>query len=167
MDTNQLICAIDCDEFLKSRVGVFPLDLIPKNIVRGACICNIDTHDKPGRHWVALYKNGKTCEFFDSYGKPPLEYSRLFKAFYGNNTVLFNSIDLQSENTNVCGYYSLFYLILRMRGYSMKDILNHFDVNNTLNNDLLVYKLITNAFPYCIGSEFGKLRQRSECKKYL
>ena len=65
MDTNQLSCAVNCDKRLRQIVvGIFPSDLTPTNVHTGACIVNTDTHDKAGKHWIALYKDSYTCEFF-------------------------------------------------------------------------------------------------------
>ena len=43
--------------FGKQYRGTFPVDRLPK-LQRGqCCILNLDTSDKPGSHWVAVYKH--------------------------------------------------------------------------------------------------------------
>lgn len=50
--------------------GVFPYDVLPKLKNGQSAIINTDAHDKPGTHWVAIYKKGKNLYyFFDSYGR--------------------------------------------------------------------------------------------------
>ena len=50
--------------------GVYPIDLLPKR-QQGVYVINLDKHDEPGSHWVAVYDDGKIGEYFDSYGLPP------------------------------------------------------------------------------------------------
>ena len=55
--------------------GVFLLNTLPKKPNKKECgIVNFDKSSGDGTHWVALYKNGKTKIYFDSYGvQPPIE----------------------------------------------------------------------------------------------
>lgn len=58
--------------------GVFPSDELPKSpskTTTAAYIVNTDPHDKPGKHWLALWVENGVCEIMDSYGMP-LEYYR-------------------------------------------------------------------------------------------
>ena len=53
--------------------GVFASDRLPKEKdtqVRSAYIVNVDTHDKPGLHWVSIFVENDHCEVFDSNGLP-------------------------------------------------------------------------------------------------
>ena len=36
-------------------------------------IMNLDPSDKPGSHWVAVYINGDSIEYFDPLAGPPSE----------------------------------------------------------------------------------------------
>ena len=61
--------------FDKQYRGTFPVDRLPK-LQRGqCCILNLDTSDKPGSHWVAVYKskdlraNNSNLHIYDSFGR--------------------------------------------------------------------------------------------------
>ena len=48
--------------------GVFAADTIPKKFIY--CIANLDTHDKPGSHWVAIARTmGDEYMVYDSFGR--------------------------------------------------------------------------------------------------
>jgi len=49
--------------------GVFASDMVPKNF--RFCITNVDTHDKPGSHWVAIASLGRQKGYlvYDSFGR--------------------------------------------------------------------------------------------------
>ena len=53
--------------------GVFPSDRLPTRPEEDeplGYIVNIDTHDQPGSHWVALWTNDGYCTVMDSFGIP-------------------------------------------------------------------------------------------------
>ena len=50
--------------------GVFPIDLLPSR-QKGSYVINLDEHDQPGSHWVAVYDDGDKVEYFDSFGVRP------------------------------------------------------------------------------------------------
>ena len=69
----------------------------------------------PGEHWLAVYNK----EYSDSFGNPPQD-KRMVKFLEAN--VTYNSVSLQQVLTNACGFYCVYYLIERARGYSVDDI---------------------------------------------
>jgi len=74
MNTNQLLKCIQEDSILKKQCsGVYPMDKIPKfDGFPDSFILNLDPHDLPGSHWIAVFINHeKIGEFFDSYGNKP------------------------------------------------------------------------------------------------
>jgi len=102
------------DEFVKCRVtcpSIF--------------VCNTDNADQAGTHWIAIFvsKLGK-CEYFDSYGLPPLFEDLTSKLLSIDKKFIYNDTVLQSNNTNVCGIYSIVFLQLKCRGYSLSRILD-------------------------------------------
>ena len=61
----------------KNYIGTFARELLLNCLpLKRKCglIINTDTHDLPGKHWIAIYlgENGGR-EYFDSYGLPPLQ----------------------------------------------------------------------------------------------
>ena len=89
------------------------------NIRKIGIIFNLDPHDKPGSHWVAVFLNHdkKTIYYFDSYGEKP---ERQIKKFI--NTVIDQSRSLGHkykylENKkrhqfghSECGMYSMYFI---------------------------------------------------------
>lgn len=152
-------------------LGVFPLDFRGKRggnmcVIREMCtftltefvqtgktdfgmVINLDTHDKTGSHWVAMYgcvdmhahKFG--LSFFDSTGRKPdceiLEFMKEIKNevefLFPNDKHTFkvksNPKKYQHKNTE-CGMYSMLYIIacLETRDKTYKHTRNQFDVYN-------------------------------------
>ena len=57
--------------------GTVPCDKLPRHPDKSkptGYIVNIDPHYLPGKHWIALWTNGKTCEVMDSYALPLSTY---------------------------------------------------------------------------------------------
>lgn len=121
--------------------GVYPSDRVPGN--PGIMVVNLDTHDKPGTHWVAIYiKSDRSYgEYFDSFGRAP--DSRLF-VFMNSNCCqwVHNRIQLQSAASECCGHYTVMYCIYRVRrGSDMDKFVAHF-TKDTGFNDLIVRKAV-------------------------
>lgn len=58
--------------FIDNYKGTFARDHIP-NLNNGeSSIINLDTSDKNGSHWIALYKYNNQLYFYDSFGRPNL-----------------------------------------------------------------------------------------------
>ena len=106
-------------------------------------IFNLDSHDKPGSHWVALFinNNKKEIYYFDSYGEPiPLSIKKLVKNIQKqgreNNMdykYLYNNIRHQYKNSE-CGMYCLYFIISLLKNKSFDYFLN-----NTIS-DYYVFK---------------------------
>ena len=108
-------------------LGVSPSDCLPSSMLKCTnprltngksalalcCILNVEPVFMGGSHWVAFFReaNSYVMEFFDSFGYPP--------SFYGfhlqENTRVFNHYHLQSNESVLCGEYSLIFLFLRSR----------------------------------------------------
>jgi len=84
-----------------------------------AIIQNIDDANRPGTHWVAYYlttkkkftPNGKNFiyfDFFDSYGERPEFYDLEIPP--EGRIQNYNRTSLQSEDSSLCGQYSLHFL---------------------------------------------------------
>ena len=118
--------------------GVYPIDMLP-NRQEGAYVINLDKHNEPGSHWVAVFDDGNRVEYFDSYGIAPS-----IPSFMGPDAV-YSSITLQPLYSNACGFYCVYYIIHRARGVSMHDILlllsrldSHYVVKNLVYSNYSV-----------------------------
>ena len=155
MDTAQLKRVLATDD----RVREVFRDVLPRNHVPSprtlspdgspvGYILNTDPCQQPGEHWVCLYidSNGRG-EYFDSYGLPPLHPDVTRALDQGTQTWTWNTRRLQSLDTAVCGQYTVFYALHRVRGYTMADIVHLFPRDNTPeDNDTLVYDFVYRHF---------------------
>ena len=100
--------------------GVVPcceIEQFKKHDVVGL-IVNTDPHDKPGAHWIGLYKKGKTLNFFDSFGREMQEFTepfaRIMKDFASGCKVESNKRQYQNDFTDTCGRWTLYYILSRI-----------------------------------------------------
>lgn len=120
-------------------LGTFPIDfqdVIPeairdlKRLKRDSAVkqigvvLNLDKHDQPGSHWVAVLidRKKRTLEYFDSFAdETPEEVYEFHQNHFPSYTLLENTIMHQREN-NECGNYSINFLVQRMSGRSFDDV---------------------------------------------
>ena len=105
--------------------------LYNKGITKLGIVFNLDAHDKPGSHWVALFSdvNKGGVYYFDSYGlEPPKEVKVLMnkltkqgKSFNSGMRKYSNNIRHQYKNSE-CGVYSMHFIIKLLEGSSFKHI---------------------------------------------
>jgi hypothetical protein len=126
---------------------VYAKDALPtrkyKNFPK-AVIANTHASHQPGEHWVAFYfENRGEGEYFDSFGLPPVhnKFVQFLNKNAGRKCWTFNTMCLQSLNSRTCGLYCLLYIGLRCRGYDLNYVLDVFD-NDTRMNDQLVTEYV-------------------------
>lgn len=124
--------------------GVFPREMTKLTNFKmypGCCIANIDKSTQPGKHWVAFYVSSPyDYEFFDSYGLSPSDYGFNYELC---NPTSFNSLTLQSELSNTCGHFCLYFLHSKSIGFPMSIILRSFSLVNLRWNDKLLRKFVS------------------------
>ena len=107
------------------------------NITPSAYPCmyvkNTSPSSKPGQHWVGFYcLDSNSCEFFDPMGYSVQTYPDLLPPV---PTILeSNPYQLQSEYTYSCGMYVVVFMFLRVKGYSLKKIVNDYFSSNVQHN---------------------------------
>lgn len=130
--------------------GVFPADKIPKALGRPAgIIANTDDHKHNGSHWIGIYINKKGHGiFFDSYGLPPKVH--FFRDRLRKNTVTYtwNTRQLQSFNSKVCGQFCIMFLYYMKKGYSLNSFCELFTSNHQ-KNDLIVTRFYNKIKEKC------------------
>lgn len=150
LNNNQLDYLADLNPHLR-RVfeGAIACDELPEQISMSpkAYIVNTDTKDKPGRHWLGVWTEGRVCEIMDSYGMP-LEYYEKDSTYITEfakrfQTVKRSSKTLQSLFSKSCGDYALLYLFFKAEGKSMQDFLKHFSDKDYVRNDRIVGEWLT------------------------
>lgn len=140
-------------------------NLIEENKTKLCMVINLDKHDMPGSHWVALYSNIKQNQiyFFDSFAKKPnkriikfIRYLLTYMYNTMNNTnlslnaflerhhssnefdVRFNKIQHQFKDTE-CGVYSMNFLIRLIEGETFDEIVNTITLDDEMNENRKVY----------------------------
>lgn len=162
MNTSQLECMIDCDPMLRDNViGVYGADQLPLRRFRKAYgfIANTRPYPLPG-HWCAFYDDGLGhVMFFDSYGRIPSQNSVYFERWIHRmaTTVQMNRVQIQSDDSTVCGLYCIMFLRHLLNGDTLDDFIQSFDSNNTLANDSFIYRVVTHAYSCCFGKNSGQI----------
>ena len=127
--------------------GVFPIDKLPSIESYPSClIMNNQSSKQKGEHWLSIYfnKHGH-CEFFDSFGKSPAFYGVLQYLKKYSTRIVYNRSMIQSNVSEYCGLYCVFFLIFKIKGHSMKFYKNLFK-KNPISNDLMFSKWIDKYF---------------------
>ncbi len=114
--------------------NALPYDTIQKDKFY---IINLDDDDGMGTHWTCVLHNDGSVFYFDSCGGPPSIQILSFTKKYKNNRI-YNLLQLQNLNSNLCGYYCL-YVIHMMVFNKLKflDVLNNFTTNTEYNDDVI------------------------------
>lgn len=107
--------------------------MLKKNKTKLGVVFNLDPHDQPGSHWVALYGDfvNNMIFYFDSYGvEPPEEVitlmKRLQKQGLDNNKnikLMINKVRHQYKGSE-CGVYSINFIVKLLEGENYKKIMN-------------------------------------------
>lgn len=130
--------------------GVYAIDKIPKKVKSKPAmyVINTDKSNKPGQHWLAIYFSSTGCaEFFDSYGRAPSKYTGLSKFLKLNSKcMIYNTKQIQSSFTGVCGQYCCVFLSTRCKQKSMKNFVKLFNTQNRLENDIKIKQLFKKEF---------------------
>lgn len=123
--------------------GVFAAnDLFNLNISNGLYIVNTDERGEPGSHWCVFYFDNHESEFFDSMGQPPEFYHAYFKDYLAvqKKPYKYNRTQLQSERSNICAMFCIYYCYLHSRGNALRNIVER------CQNDEHVFDFVTEKF---------------------
>jgi|GEM_PF-2026801 len=148
MNSTQIRCILT-NNIPGFEVGVFASDqlrYIQSN--KFAIVVNSDDSSKPGTHWLAIFRDGKQIEFFDSFSFPPSFYSinilRFLKKY--NRKFKTSNYQVQSNFSVMCGHFCVYFLINRSLGISFKEIIHSFSKSKLIENDDKVYKFVQTNF---------------------
>lgn len=154
---DEIESAMRCDPYTRrSVVGVYAADTLPSARDSGydrrwGFVSNTDVMSLPGSHWVSFWVNKDSLEFYDSYGQMPGYYGEHFDKYVrdARKTLIYNAYAVQSDYSEVCGLYAMFYLLKKSRNCSMKDIVNTFSDSQDVN-DSFILELMSTYFDCCI-----------------
>lgn len=93
-------------------------------------VFNLDTHDGPGTHWVALFINTqeRRVEYFDSTGAPPtsriLRFVNMLRTVFPKNAYryVYSKVRHQQENSE-CGVYAVYFITQRVLGRTFENVI--------------------------------------------
>lgn len=126
---------------------VYASDLLQLKIAPNtAIVANTDPHTTCGTHCLTLFlDNHDYLKFFDSFGKPPSVLHHMIFTRRNGKRFNFNSKNLQTQDSLVCGHYCLVYLMFRTCELIMRDFQPMFNVNIN-ENDLIVYHTLKHFY---------------------
>lgn len=159
MDTYELRYALLC-LVPKMRIGVCASDqLVLVKDEEFAIIVNTQDSTQSGLHWVCFFKTRrmKHIEFFDSIGIDVNKYGIHFQKFVNNySSVKQSIIQFQSNQSDFCGMYCLWFLVKRSQGISYKTIISNMSVNDKIKNDVNIER-------FCKSVKFPNFSDCSDC----
>jgi len=121
---------------LRAFRGVFSIDTLPNPPPEGLIVCNLDCSHRPGSHWVAMYIEKSTGEYFDSLGERPPKLIESYLDRWLNNWT-FNNRQIQSVISDVCGFYCVYFCILRTKHITMHAIVASFSSDTAFNDEYI------------------------------
>jgi hypothetical protein len=85
--------------------------------------------------YVDKYKN---CEFFDSFRLTEKDYGFDSYIIMFSRNYTSNKLQMQDISSNACGYYYIYFILFKSRGFSLNEIQNLFSRDDFNFNDFLV-----------------------------
>ena len=139
-------------DIIKHFAGTFSADNLPQKIKKNCfIICNTDLTTGPGKHWYCIVKSSTSVlECFDSlgidYGKKIFLTSKLRQK--GISQIKFNVTQVQSSNSDTCGFFVLYFLIQRYhnKDLSFNELMNEIFVLSQTENEKLVNNFALDHF---------------------
>lgn len=113
---------------------------------RALYICNTAPRRNLGEHWFAIFKQNDNVEIFCSFGTNPKKLGISDKLLRGKK-VFYNPYIVQGLCSSICGPYSLFFLLLRVKDISFKSIMKLFSRDNLRQNDVYILSFLNKYFP--------------------
>ena len=123
---------------------MFALDGLPTRTElrqrnRWFLVCNCYPSMKRGHHWVAVFYNHGSIEFFDSFALSPWAYDVQMTTFLHYTSrareILYNDVRLQEIDSDACGHYCILFGVARSGGDTFQNIVKEL---STFTRDNLV-----------------------------
>ena len=128
--------------------GVYPIDQLEEIIMKPQLvIVNTDPSNSKGEHWVAIFFEGNSVNFFDSFGQKVSSYGEEIVNFidrYSNiNQCISSTKRVQPLHTDICGELCLYFAYLKCLGFDLNTIIKSLsDVEKAL-------KFVDNHYHIC------------------
>ena len=105
-----------------------------------AYVINHDEYVDIGTQWIALYVNGNTKTYFDSFGVEHIINE--IKKFIGDKNITTNVWRMQVYDSVMCGHFCIGFIDYMFTGKTLADFTNLFLPNTFNNNDKIILKYI-------------------------
>ena len=175
---NKILKSINNGKKFKNYLGVFTIEeynaLNLKNKKNFSLILFISNISKNLGHFVTIFKSENKIFFCDSYGKNVTFYKKKIK-----NINFYLNYKLQSNNTTICGGYSIFFVhIISLCKYKMicfkKIFLDFFNFKRRFINDkyiknylFLIYPKLNNKYCKYLFCNKNFIINYENCEKVL
>lgn len=128
-------------------------------------VINTDPHTKPGMHWIAIYVDSSGHGlFFDSYGNPPFVPDHINRLRKNCKTFRWNSLQLQSPLSDVCGQFCIMFLQYMSNGLGFEKFISNFSddlkKNDAIARNFVRSRHVTDTF---VGSGGCAVRCLQNC----
>ena len=94
-------------------LGVFAIDKVPPVVKRARnvkLIVNLDPSNKPGSHWVAIWRKGVRGYYYDSFGRVPLPKHKAWLRRNSDSWIYNNKLMQSPSDKTACGYLCISFL---------------------------------------------------------
>lgn len=130
-------------KLINNFLGTFPCDIQPDvaKLDTFSLVFNESRHDDEGSHFVCVYATAKKIFYFDSMGMQlENDYIKMF-VYSCNRRVVLCDTQVQSFESNFCGFFCLCFLIYMSRGFPHEKFYDCFS-NDLKLNDMIVIEFI-------------------------
>lgn len=121
-------------------LGTFPCDIQPdvEGLKSFSLVFNESKHDDEGSHFVCVYSTEDKIYYFDSMGLSlENDYIKMFVFSCGRPVVL-SDVQIQSFNSNMCGFFCICFLLYMSLGMNFKNFFKCFSSDLKLNDIIVI-----------------------------
>lgn len=125
---------------IENFLGTFPCDIQPdvSELKSFSVVFNESKSSDPGSHFICIYATEEKLFYFDSMGLClENDYIKLFAYSCGRSVVL-SDIQIQSLDSNMCGFFCICFLLYMSLGFEFKNFFNCFSRDLKLNDTIVI-----------------------------
>ena len=129
----------------RTFLGCFPCDQLPDPNslpLPTSLIVNLDPHQLPGSHWVAIFAYGlnKNIIYFDSLALPRISFiDNFLNVFPG---IMYNQKSYQSISSKSCAHFCICFVYFLSIGFTYDQFISK--LNDLTNPELFVQYFVRN-----------------------
>ena len=105
---------------------------------------NIDEYADVGAHLIALYVKNIEIIYFDSFGVEHIP--KEIEKFIGHKNIKANIFRIQANNSIMCGYFCIGFIVFMLQGKTLIDLTSLFSPYDFKKNDNIISSLFLKKF---------------------